>query len=315
MASVSETLRHFCSVCTVLWCPNTALLDDDTVEGLDRFSLTLGEACVLTCVDEYVVAGDAEITMTCIFDLELTSKMLEASTGSCQWALGDLSTLMPPFLVNHDCPKTVFGKSWIMKCPSGPGTMSGSAAFTALTGSADGALVREPTLPHPTCEALMCSIGDLLLNGSLFGPDWTSWTMGESCAVTCAEGYQTVNETGGTLTRTDDEVAGEEVLEVAVPKCLSIVCSHDDPSTGVRHEGRDKLYQGSCGATCTEGHEVDGSISTSSLRLSSGEFVNDAPTVDPSCSQMPCSDTLTQSGFGVNSSCGGASIGDAVVLR
>ena len=37
----------------------------------------------------------------------------------------------------------------------------------------------------------------------------------------------------------DDEVAGDVVLERAVPKCLSIVCLLDDPSTGDRHEGRD----------------------------------------------------------------------------
>ena len=101
------------------------------------------------------------------------------------------------------------------------------------------------------------------------------------------------------------------VLEVAVPKCLLVVCSLDDPSTCVSHECRDIPYQGSCVAICTEGYEADGSISTTSLRcFSSGEFVSDAQTVSPSCSQVLCSDTLTQSGVGVNSSCGGASIGD-----
>ena len=56
-------------------------------------------------------------------------------------------------------------------------------------------------------------------------------------------------------------------------------------------------------------------ISTTSLRcLSSGEFVSDAQTVFPSCSQMPCSDTLTQSGVGVNSTCGGACIGDTCMV-
>ena len=126
--------------------------------------------------------------------------------------------------------------------------------------------------------------------------------MGESCAVTCAEGYQAANETGGTLT-------------CAVWKCLSVVCSLDEPSTGVSHECRDILYQGSCVATRPEGYDADGSISTTSLRcLPSGEFVSDAQTVNPSCSQMLCSDTLTQSGVGVNSSCGGASIGDMCLV-
>ena len=78
---------------------------------------------------------------------------------------------------------------------------------------------------------------------------------------------------------------------------------------------RDILYQGSCVATRPEGYEADGSISTTSLRcLSLGEFVSDAQTLYPSCSQMLCSDTLTQSGVGVNSSCGSASIGDTCMV-
>ena len=74
-----------------------------------------------------------------------------------------------------------------------------------------------------------------------------SWIMGESCTVICTEGAH------------------------AVPKCLS--------STGVRHEFRDLSYQGSCVATCKEGHEAGGNISTTfSLCLSSGEFVSEAQT-------------------------------------
>ena len=53
---------------------------------------------------------------------------------------------------------------------------------------------------------------------------------------------------------------------------------------------------------------------TSSRCLSSGEFVSDAQTVSPSCLQVLCTGTLTQSGVGVNSCCGGASIGDTCVV-
>ena len=62
-------------------------------------------------------------------------------------------------------------------------------------------------------------------------------------------------------------------------------------------------------------YEADVNISTTSLRCrSSGEFVSDAQTVPPSCLQMLCSDTLTQSGVGVNSSCGGVSVGDTCTV-
>ena len=155
----------------------------------------------------------------------------------------------------------------------------------------------DPTPPYPTCEALTCSIGEHLRNGSLSGPDCASGTMGESCAVTCAEGHQAANGTSGTLTCAYDEVAGDVVLEA---KCLSVVCSLGDPSTGVSHECRDIPYQGSCVAPRPVEYEAEESISTTSLRcLSSGEFVSDAQTVCPSCLQRLCSDTLTQSGVGV----------------
>ena len=70
----------------------------------------------------------------------------------------------------------------------------------------------DPKLPYPTCEALTCSIGDLLPNGSLSGLNCVSWTMGDSCAVTYGEGCQAANETSGTLTCAYDEVGGTEVL-------------------------------------------------------------------------------------------------------
>ena len=44
----------FYSVCKVLSCPSSALVDDDTVEGLDCCSLTLGEACGVACADGHL---------------------------------------------------------------------------------------------------------------------------------------------------------------------------------------------------------------------------------------------------------------------
>ena len=62
-------------------------------------------------------------------------------------------------------------------------------------------------------------------------------------------------------------------------------------------------------------YKADVNISTTSLRCrSSVEFVSEAQTVYPSCPQMLCPDTLIQSGVGVNSTCGGASIGDTCMV-
>ena len=94
-------------------------------------------------------------------------------------------------------------------------------------------------------------------------------------------------------------------------KCLSVVCSLGDPSTGVSHECHDILSQGSCVTPRPVEYEARGNSFTICLRCrSSGEFVSEAQTVYPSCPQMLGSDTLIQSSVGVKSTCGGASIGD-----
>ena len=149
---VRDTLS-FDSVCKFLFSPSSALIDDATVEELDCSSLTLGEACVVTCADGHTAAGDIEITMTCVFDLELTGILLEDSTHSGRWASCDLSTLAPLSTANHDWPKTVVGKSCVVNCSY---AISGTAAFTVLAGG-----------QYFTCEALTGFIGDHLLNGSV----------------------------------------------------------------------------------------------------------------------------------------------------
>ena len=192
---VSDT-TPFYPVGKALSCPSSALLEDDTVEGLDCSSLTMRAT---TCADGYTAAGDTETTLTCVFDPELQSMVLKGSTHSGKLAPGALSTLMPPSTVSHNCSNTVFGESCTANCSHGNAAMSGMAASTVLTCGSDGALVSDPTLPYPTCEALTCFLGDLLLNGSLSGPHCASWTICESCAVTCAEVYQAANETSGTI--------------------------------------------------------------------------------------------------------------------
>ena len=51
----------FYSVGKALSCPGSALLDDDTVQGLDCSSLTLGEARVVSCADGDTAAGDTDV--------------------------------------------------------------------------------------------------------------------------------------------------------------------------------------------------------------------------------------------------------------
>ena len=156
-----------------------------------------------------------------MFDPELQDMLLEGSTHSGKLAPCDLSTLMPPSTVSHECPNTVFGESCTDQLLR-QAKQRFQGWWLPLFGLA---VPREPwradpTLPYSTCEALTCSIGDLLLNGFSSGPDCASRTMGESCAVTCTEGYQAANGTSGTWTCTYNEVAGDVVLEACGTKVL-----------------------------------------------------------------------------------------------
>ena len=202
----------------------------------------------------------------------------------------------PPSTVGHDCPNTVFEESCTANCSYGNAAISGTGSSTVLTCGSDGAWVSDPTPSYPICEGgTSCS--------TALGPD-ASWTMGESCAVTYVEGCQAANETSGTSTCAHNDVAGDVVLEAAVPKCRSVVCQRVSVTSAVTSCLRAVVWP-----------LAQWNISTTSSRCrSSGEFVSEAPTVYPSCPQMLCSDTLTQSGVGVSSTCGGAPIGDTCLV-
>ena len=161
MAFSPATLSNFCPVGRALSFPSSPLLDD-IVEGLDCSSLTLGEACVVTCAGGYTAAGDTETTLTCVFDPELQDMLLEGSTHSGKLVPCVLSPLMPPSTVSHECPITAFGESCTAKSSEGNAEISGMVAAPVLTCGTDGALESDPTLPYPTCEALTCSIAQRL---------------------------------------------------------------------------------------------------------------------------------------------------------
>ena len=125
MAFLSETLCHFIPFAKP--CLARAVRFSMTTPWRDCSSLTLGEACGVACADGHTAAGDIEITMTCVFDPGPTNILLDDSAHSCKWVSCDLSTLAPSCTVNHDGPKTVFGKSWVANDSH---AISGTAAFT-----------------------------------------------------------------------------------------------------------------------------------------------------------------------------------------
>ena len=145
LAFLSVTLRHFITFAKPCLARAVRPLSDCS-------SLTLDEACVVTCTDGYVAARDTETTLTCIFASELQSMLLEGSTHSCKLAPCDLSTLMPSSTVSHDGPNAVSGESCTGSCFDGNAAISGTAASTVWTCGSEGALVSDLTFPYPTCR-------------------------------------------------------------------------------------------------------------------------------------------------------------------
>ena len=194
--------------------------------------------------------GGTETTITCVFDPELPSRLLKGSTHSCKLASCDLSPFMPPPTVNHDCPDTVFEESRTADGSSREAATSVTAASPLLTFGSDGGSGSDLTPSYPTCEALACSMGDFRLDGSLSGPDCSSWNSNEGCAVTYVEGCQAAHETSGiwTCVCVKKKVAGEVVLEVVIPECSSLVGSLDDCQRVLATDGYDIPSQNGCAA-------------------------------------------------------------------
>ena len=85
-------------------------------------------------------------------------------------------------------------------------------------------------------------------------------------AETFVEGCQAATEISGIWTCAYKKVAGEVVMEVGVPKCLTVAGSLDDPPTGVSHHGSDLPSQNGCAALRPSSYESSGGMSATSAR-------------------------------------------------
>ena len=83
---------------------------------------------------------------------------LKGSTQPCKLAPYDISTLMPPSMVIHECPNTAFEESCTANCSYCKAAISGTASSTVLTCGSDGAMVSDPTFPYPTCSRDTCMV-------------------------------------------------------------------------------------------------------------------------------------------------------------
>ena len=120
--------------------------------------------------------------------------LLEGSTHSGKLAPCDLSALMPPSTVSHDCPNTVFGESCTADCLDGNGAISGTVAS---------AVSSDPTFPYPTGRGTL---------------------IGDTCTVFCDGGYQAILNDTPTLTCACDSSDNPVSWKGEVPLCLVVTC-------------------------------------------------------------------------------------------
>ena len=133
--------------------------------------------------------------------------------------------------------------------------------------------------------------------------------MGESCAVTCTEGYQAANETSGALMWAYDEVTGVRLRDrSACPSFVRLMTRQQVPLTSfVTFHIRAVVW-----SLARRVMKLVGIFQQ--LCPSAGEFFSEAQTVHSSRSQTLCSDTQVQSGVGANSSCEDVFIGDTCMM-
>ena len=86
-------------------------------------------------------------SLVSVFEPELQSLSLVGSNHS-----GRRASRYFRALTSHDSPNTVFGESHTASCLDGNAEISGTAASTVSTCGSQGALVRDPTFPCPTCR-------------------------------------------------------------------------------------------------------------------------------------------------------------------
>ena len=77
---LASNTTPFYPVCKSLLCPSSAIFDNDT----------LGVACAVTGANGHTTERDAEVTLTCVFDPELQSMLLEGSFYSCKLSPCDI---------------------------------------------------------------------------------------------------------------------------------------------------------------------------------------------------------------------------------
>lgn len=192
-----------------------------------------------------------------------TGALVGSSLPQCQPLPCNFS--WPGAKVQHDCDGKVTLETCSGSCQPGY-TGTPSSYSCSSSGNFEGS--------DPTCEPLTCSPPQL---APRYAHDCTGITLGKSCTVDCAQGY----ELDGGLSRLRCTVNGS--FEGDLPTCSPVPCANTVPTDPAFEKTPcdGLVYQGQCDVTCNPGFQAN----TTTLSCNSqGALIGTLPV----CQSQPC---------------------------
>lgn len=249
-----DTVRRLAAAC-----------DSNSVQAFGLNSAEYTHSCANLAHDEVCISH-------CSFGWEMTSEspsVLVCDSGtlagsalpSCQALPCNFSWPGPK--VAHDCEGKVSLETCTGNCITGY-TGNPTVIQCEASGNFQG--------NDPTCEPLTCAAPELAGN---FSHDCVNITLGKSCSVDCAEGY---NYVVGGLSRFRCNSNG--TFDGALPQCAAVECANTVPADPAfdRTTCSSLVYGQSCNVVCNPGYAVNVSTLTCNSR---GALIGTLPLCSP----------------------------------
>jgi len=196
-------------------------------------SLSQGEVCLAECEDGYDIVGAAQV-----FSCDNAS--LIGSAPSCQ-ARTCTYNLPDGIGVTHNCSSRATGSSCVATCDAGYKLPDGASPKTwqcLATGEFEGSPVSCEPLPCPAVELSVLSAKGFQLveaEGTVeaeagYIHDCSGKVTGESCLVTCADGFSPENSSENSSARSAVLSCEASGYSGTIPLCLPDMCTGSVPS-------------------------------------------------------------------------------------
>ncbi|CAE8666735.1 unnamed protein product [Polarella glacialis] len=234
--------------------------------------------CEATCGNGYGYAsGAAAETFTCTATGEFQGTAPACEPSPCATLGQDSSDGY-----SHDCSGNVNGDSCIVACADGFSAPNGTASAAVLECGASGY-----TGSIPTCEPNPCS-SDSLPTGLDLEVNCTGLTTGESCMVSCAQGYS--GAVANFTCTSQGDFSGQR------PICTPQTCDDlvQGLLEGVTHDCSGVRFGSKCGTSCAAGHSLAATSSLTELHCLWDAAVGQVTLqgASPVCEPDPCVDNF-----------------------